>query len=114
MRPIMAHSSTDFGRGTRHQPCAEPRVGRGPRGEMRVRARTVTSAFYRFPRTCTRRVWSIGRYMRLLTWMQPRSRPAALRTLVTLALVAGLVTVVFLPAQPGGEDLTTFEATLNL
>lgn len=52
--------------------------------------------------------------MRLLTWMQPRSRPAALRTLVTLALVAALVTVVFLPAQPGGEDLTPFEAVLNL
>ena len=52
--------------------------------------------------------------MRLLTWMQPRSRPAALRTLVTLALVAALVTVVFLPAQPGGRDLTTFEAALNL
>lgn len=52
--------------------------------------------------------------MRLLTWMQPRSRPAALRTLVTLALVAAVVTVVFLPLQPGGEDLSTLEAGFNL
>ena len=35
--------------------------------------------------------------MRPLMWMQPRSRPAAVRSIVTLGLVAGLVTIVFLP-----------------
>src|SRR5688572_14920957 len=52
--------------------------------------------------------------MRLLMLMQPRSRPAAVRTLVTLAVVAVVITVAFLPMQPGGRDPTLPEATLTL
>lgn len=52
--------------------------------------------------------------MRFLLWMQPRSRSAALSSLVMLAGVAVLVTVVFLPLQPGGRDLTPTEAVLFL
>ena len=52
--------------------------------------------------------------MRLLMWMQPRSRPAAVRTLVTLAGVAALITVAFLPIQPGRRDPTAVEAALTL
>ena len=47
--------------------------------------------------------------MRLLMWMQPRSRAAAVRTLMTLAGVAALITVVFLPIQPGRRDPTPVE-----
>lgn len=52
--------------------------------------------------------------MRLLTWMQPRSHAAAVRSIGTLGVVAALVTVAFLPVQPGGRDLTLDEAALNL
>jgi len=52
--------------------------------------------------------------VRLLMWMQPRSRPAAIRTLVTLGVVAALVTLVFLPLQPGRRDPTMSEAALTL
>ena len=44
--------------------------------------------------------------MRFLLWMQPRSRSSALRSMVMLTSVAVLVTIVFLPLQPGGRDLT--------
>ena len=52
--------------------------------------------------------------MRLLTWMQPRSRRAAIRTLVTLSGVAALITIAFLPMQPGRRDPTPVEGTLTL
>ncbi len=52
--------------------------------------------------------------MRVLLWMQPRSHPAALKSLVMLASVAVLVTIVFLPLQPGGQDLTPTAAVLFL
>jgi diguanylate cyclase (GGDEF)-like protein len=52
--------------------------------------------------------------MRFLTWMQPRSRSAALRSIGTLSGVAALVTIAFLPVQPGGRDLTATEAALTL
>ncbi len=52
--------------------------------------------------------------MRLLMCMQPRSRPAAIRALVTLGVVAALVTLVFLPVQPGRRDPTMAEAALTV
>jgi diguanylate cyclase (GGDEF)-like protein len=52
--------------------------------------------------------------VRVLMWMQPRSRPAAIRTLVTLGVVAAVVTFVFLPVQPGRRDPTMAEAALTL
>lgn len=52
--------------------------------------------------------------MRLLTWMQPRSRSSALRCVGTLGVVASLVTIAFLPLQPGGRDLRLTEALLNV
>ena len=52
--------------------------------------------------------------MRPLMWMQPRSRPAAVRSIVTLGLVAGLVTIVFMPTQPGERDMTLTEGSLTL
>ena len=50
--------------------------------------------------------------MRALTWMQPRSRPAAIRSIVTLSVVAATVTIGFTPMQLGGRDLTLLEAAL--
>ena len=44
--------------------------------------------------------------MRPLMWMQPRSRPAAIRSIITLSVVAAVVTIGFTPIQPGGRDLT--------
>ncbi len=52
--------------------------------------------------------------MRPLMWMQPRSRPAATRSIVTLSVVAAVVTIGFTPIQPGGRDLTWAEAALTL
>lgn len=52
--------------------------------------------------------------MRFLGWMQPRSYPAALRSIAMLASVAVLVTIVFLPVQPGNRNLTGTEAVLLL
>ncbi len=52
--------------------------------------------------------------MRPLMWMQPRSRPAAVRSIVTLGIVAGLVTIVFMPTQPGERDMTLTEGALTL
>ncbi len=52
--------------------------------------------------------------MRFLLWMQPRSHSAALSSMVMLAGVAVLVTIVFLPLQPGGRDLTPTAAVLIL
>ena len=52
--------------------------------------------------------------MRLLLWMQPRSHAAALWSIGLLASVAVLVTIVFLPLQPGGRDLTPTAAVLFL
>ena len=52
--------------------------------------------------------------MPLLLWMQPRSRSAALWSMVMLASVAVLVTIVFLPLQPGSRDLTPTAAVLFL
>ena len=50
--------------------------------------------------------------MRLLVWMQPRSRPAAVKTIATLGAAAALVTLVFLPTQPGERDMTLGEAAV--
>jgi diguanylate cyclase (GGDEF)-like protein len=52
--------------------------------------------------------------MRPLMWMQPRSRPAAIRGIIILSVVAAVVTVGFTPIQPGGRDLAWAEATLTL
>lgn len=52
--------------------------------------------------------------MRPLLWMQPRNRRAALQTIGTLAAVAAAVTIVFLPVQPGGRDLTVTAGVANL
>ena len=52
--------------------------------------------------------------MRPLMWMQPRSRPAAIRSIVTLSVVAAVVTIGFTPIQPGGRDLTLAEAAFTL
>ncbi len=52
--------------------------------------------------------------VRLLLWMQPRSRPAALWSMLMLAGVAVLVTIVFIPLQTGGRNLTSTEAVLLL
>ena len=52
--------------------------------------------------------------MRPLMWMQPRSRPAAIRSIITLSVVAAVVTIGFTPIQPGGRDLTWAEAGLTL
>jgi hypothetical protein len=52
--------------------------------------------------------------VRLLLWMQPRSHAAALRSIAMLASVAVLVTIAFLPVQPGGWDLTATEGVLLL
>lgn len=52
--------------------------------------------------------------MRFLLWMQPRSHPAAVRGIAMLASVAILVTIAFLPVQPGHRNLTMTEAVLVL
>lgn len=52
--------------------------------------------------------------MRFLLWMQPRSYSAALRSIVMLVGVAVLVTIAFLPVQPGSRNLTATEAVLLL
>jgi diguanylate cyclase (GGDEF)-like protein len=52
--------------------------------------------------------------VRLLMWMQPRSRAAAIRTFSTLSVVAAVVTLIFLPVQPGRRDPTMSEAALTL
>ncbi|MBD3781865.1 MAG: GGDEF domain-containing protein [Micrococcales bacterium] len=52
--------------------------------------------------------------MRFLLWMQPRSRSAARSSMVVLAGVAVLVTVVFLPVQTGARNPTPTELLLLL
>jgi predicted anti-sigma-YlaC factor YlaD len=52
--------------------------------------------------------------MRLLTCMQPRNRTSALRCVGTLGAVAALVTIAFLPVQPGGRDLGLTAALLTV
>jgi diguanylate cyclase (GGDEF)-like protein len=49
-----------------------------------------------------------------LTWMQPRSRSSAVRCVGTLVGVAAVVSVAFMPIQPGRRDLTLTGAVANL